>query len=128
MEERVNISQNEKIHGSHRLQCSLSCPAGAGKSHWALSAFLLTAFTTLRIADKLRRSVPTVKGGCLKLPLPTSHLLPTQCSSGKKAAAAGVHRACLISVLSCVSSVYILAASYPGWSAGAKHVDVTLHI
>lgn len=123
MKEKVNVSQTEKKHGSHRLQCSLSCLAGAGKSHWALSACLPTSFTTPRIAVKLRRFVPTAKGGCLKLPLPASHVLPTRRSSGKKAAAAGLHRACPISVLSCVSRD-ILATSYLRWSAGGQCVDV----
>lgn len=62
MEEKVNVRQNEKIDESQSLQCIRSQLAGAGKGHSAFSAGLLTAFTTFRIADKVRRSIPTVKG------------------------------------------------------------------
>lgn len=59
------MRQNEKTDGSQSLQCVLSQLAGAGKSHSAFSASLLTAFTTVRIADKGRRSIPTAQGVCL---------------------------------------------------------------
>lgn len=51
-EEKVNVRQNEKIDGSQSLQCVLSQLAGA-------------TFTTFRIADKGRRSLPTAQGVCL---------------------------------------------------------------
>lgn len=46
------MRQNEKIDGSQSLQCILSQLAGA-------------TFTTFRIADKGRRSIPTAQGVCL---------------------------------------------------------------